>query len=166
MSPEYLFHSASTEADGSSAAGRCPKILLKKLLDMLAQYVTSHEHTPNEAGSISTPIWKMTYGLYFATSSMPDGDLSRAILQSTMHSFPEILTTQWCNASPTAPKSRYLVEGRLTPCSPPCSIEALSTLMELPDQASAVPGRPRCDARTQKISVDTAVWDRALKQHY
>ena len=36
VSLEYLFHSASTEADGSSGPGRCPKILLKKLVDMMA----------------------------------------------------------------------------------------------------------------------------------
>ena len=36
VSLEYLFHSASTEAEGSSGPGRCPKILLKKLVDMMA----------------------------------------------------------------------------------------------------------------------------------
>lgn len=36
VSLEYLFHSASTEAEGSSGPDRCPKILLKKLVDMRA----------------------------------------------------------------------------------------------------------------------------------
>ena len=56
LSPEYLFHSASTEADGSSEAGRCPKILLKKVLDMLplAQCVLSQDCVHNIAGSIAT----------------------------------------------------------------------------------------------------------------
>ena len=36
VSLEYLFHSASTEADGSSGPGRCPNMLLKKLVDMMA----------------------------------------------------------------------------------------------------------------------------------
>ena len=56
VSPEYLFHSASTDADGSSGPGRCPKILLKKLLDMLAlaQCVPSVCLMPVKIGSIST----------------------------------------------------------------------------------------------------------------
>ena len=56
MSPEYLFHSASTEADGSSEAGRCPKMLLKKLLDIvpLAQGTIARRRVHTNAGSIVT----------------------------------------------------------------------------------------------------------------
>ena len=41
VSPEYLFHSARTEAEGSSGPDCCPKMLLKKLLDMLPLAVSS-----------------------------------------------------------------------------------------------------------------------------
>ena len=41
VSPEYLFHSARTEAEGSSGPDCCPKMLLKKLLDMLALAVSA-----------------------------------------------------------------------------------------------------------------------------
>ena len=41
VSPEYLFHSARTEAEGSSEPDCCPKMLLKKLLDMLPLAVSA-----------------------------------------------------------------------------------------------------------------------------
>ncbi len=130
MSPEYLFHSASTEADGSSVAGRCPKILLKKLLDMLAQYVPSQGNTPDGAGSISAPISRRRHTFYYATASMPKSGLSCAILQSTMHAFPQSVTPHWWDVSQTASQKVMSCRRRLSMYSPPCNIEAWSTLME------------------------------------
>ena len=53
VSPEYLFHSARTEAEGSSGPGRCPKILLKKLLDMLPLAVSASHFYVCPAPSMS-----------------------------------------------------------------------------------------------------------------
>ena len=53
VSPEYLFHSARTEAEGSSGPDCCPKMLLKKLLDMLPLAVRATHFSVSSVLSIS-----------------------------------------------------------------------------------------------------------------
>ena len=54
VSPEYLFHSARTEAEGSLGPDCCPKILLKKLLDMLPRAVSASQFSVSSLLSMSS----------------------------------------------------------------------------------------------------------------